>query len=343
MAGFVLVFLLVELTDKLKYYFKCQPQSWLMVKYFLVKSLGYLFYAIPLSVLLGAMLSLFMLARNTEIIAMQANGIDALSIARPVLWVGFCMSLLMFVSNETVIPWSNWRSQQIQDVEICPNTEKTYIKQDQIWMRSPTSITHIKKFTQNKLILENITIVRWNRNFKFQERIYADKAKWWGNQWILYGVNRTRPTPKGRFVSKQLPSMDGTDLIRKTPSDFRRVERLTIWMNLWQLSAYIDKLKEEGRPVTKYLVDWHDKIAFPFVCLIMAALGVPFAIKAGPRTGGVALGLAMSIMIAFAFWVVHSLFIGLGHGGYLPPIIAAWSPTAIFGLFAMMMLLKAGI
>jgi lipopolysaccharide export system permease protein len=114
-------------------------------------------------------------------------------------------------------------------------------------------------------------------------------------------------------------------------------------MNLWQLTAYIDKLREEGRPTTKYLVDWHDKIAFPFVCLIMAALGVPFAIKAGPRSGGVAFGLAMSVAVAFAYWVVHTLFIGLGHGGYIPPVIAAWSPTVIFGLFATIMLLKAGI
>jgi lipopolysaccharide export system permease protein len=342
-AGFIMVFLLVELTDKLKYYFKCRPSSWLMVKYFLVKSPGYLFYAVPLSVLLAGMLTLFILARNSEIIAMQANGVDALSIARPVLWIGFGMSLLMFVSNETVIPWSNWRSQEIQDYEICPNSERAYIKRDQIWMRSPTGITHIGKFTEDKPALEKITIIRWDRSFHFRERIYADKAKWWRDHWILAGVNRAYPNPSGGFVRKVIPTMNGAGLLNKTPSDFRQVERLTIWMNLTQLSAYIDKLKEEGKPVTKYLVDWHDKIAFPFVCLIMAALGVPFAIKAGPRSSGVAYGLAISVGIAFAYWVVHTLSLGLGHGGYLPPIVAAWSPTALFGLFAMIMLLKAGI
>ena len=41
--GFILVFLFVEITDKIKYYFQHNPSGWLMTKYFLVKTPGYLF------------------------------------------------------------------------------------------------------------------------------------------------------------------------------------------------------------------------------------------------------------------------------------------------------------
>ena len=113
-----MVFLLVELTDKMKYYFQYNPSGWLMMKYFLVKLPGYLFFAIPLGILMGGMLSLLLMARHSEIIAMQANGIDALSVARPVLLIGSAASLIMFVANETIIPWSNSYSEHIQNVEI---------------------------------------------------------------------------------------------------------------------------------------------------------------------------------------------------------------------------------
>ncbi|MBI5249676.1 MAG: LptF/LptG family permease, partial [Desulfomonile tiedjei] len=86
--GFVLVSLLVEATDKIKFYFEHNPSGWLMAKYFLVKLPGYLFFTVPLGILMGGMLSLLMMARHSEIIAMQANGIDALSIARPVATIG---------------------------------------------------------------------------------------------------------------------------------------------------------------------------------------------------------------------------------------------------------------
>lgn len=341
LAGFILVFLLVEITDKIKYYFKYNPTGWLMLKFFLVKIPGYLFFAIPLGILLGGMLSLLMMARNSEVIAMQANGIDALSIARPVLLVGAVASLVTFLLNESVVPWCNGYSEYIQDVEIAGKKSTTVIKNDQIWTRSPNAITHIQKIKQSKNLLESVSILRWDPQYRFVERIHADKAKWWDGRWILYGVNRTVRSPGGGFiVEKNIPSMIGK--LDKSPADFGRVERLAKEMNLVQLGEYIDELVKDGQIPTRYMVDWQDKIAFPLVCLIMAALSVPFAVKVRPRGGGVALGLAVSMAVAFSYWVVHTLFIALGHGGYVPPIAAAWGANLIFGLTATILLLQAG-
>lgn len=340
LMGFILVMLLVELTDKIKYYFEFNPPGALMAKYFLVKIPGYLFFVIPLAILLGGMLSLFMMARRYEIIAMQANGVDALAIARPLLLAGLVGSGLMFAANETIIPWSNRYSEYVQEVEIAGRPDRTFFKRDQIWMRSPNSITHIRNFVTSNQTLERIDIVKWDENFQFTERIYADKAKWWHDHWVFYGVNITRVLPDGNFSVENVPSMVGP--LDKPPDDFGRVERLANEMNLTELSAYMAKIAEEGQEPIRYEVDWHDKIAFPMVCLIMATLSVPFAIRAGPGAGGMALGLGLSIVVAFGFWIVHTMFIALGHGGYLPPIAAAWGANVIFGLSALMLLLHAG-
>lgn len=338
--GFILVFLLVEVTDKIKFYFEYNPPGWLMAKYFLVKLPGYLFFTVPLGILMGGMLSLLMMARNSEIIAMQANGIDALSIARPVVVIGLVSAFVMFAMNETVIPWSNAYSEYIQNVEIAGKSDATYFKRDQIWMRSPDAVTTVQKFQRSDNTLERIAQVRWDADYNFIERVYADKAKWWRDHWVFYGVNRTIRTADGKFEVEMLPSMVGA--LKKRPEDFDRVEKIAKEMNLTQLGDYIDKLAEEGQSPTRYLVDWHDKIAFPFVCLIMAALSVPFAVKVNPRGGGVAIGLGLSLVVAFSYWVAHSLFIALGHGGYLPPVMAAWGANFIFGLTATILVLQAG-
>lgn len=339
-VGFVLVFLLVELTDKIKYYFQYNPSGWLMLKYFLVKIPGYFFFVVPLGILMGGMLSLLMLARNSEIIAMQANGLDALNIARPVLFIGVVASLLTFLLNETIIPWSNSYSEYIQNVEIAGKPDRTFFKGDQIWMRSPGSVTQVQKFVKSSQALERVTVVQLDADYNFVQRLFADKARWWNGHWIFYGVNRTRRLPGGRFRVETIPSMEGP--LKKPPADFGRVERLAKEMNLVQLSAYMDKIVQEGHHPTRYLVDWHDKIAFPLVCIIMAVLGVPFAMKVNPRGGGVAIGLALSVVIAFGYWMVHTLFIALGHGGYIPPVAAAWASNVIFGLFTTVLLLQAG-
>jgi lipopolysaccharide export LptBFGC system permease protein LptF len=46
--------------------------------------------------------------------------------------------------------------------------------------------------------------------------------------------------------------------------------------------------------------------------------------------------------VAFGFWIVHTMFIALGHGGYIPPIAAAWAANVIFGLGSAILLLQVG-
>lgn len=338
--GFVLVFLLVEITDKIKYYFEYNPSGGLMLKYFLVKMPGYLFFAIPLSILVGGMLSLLTLAKNSEIIALQANGVDALNIARPVVVIGFASSLIMFVADETLIPWSNSYSEYIQNVEIAKKADTTYVREGEIWIRSADSTIHIKKYDKSDNTLENVEVVRWDADYDFTEKIFAEKAKWWKDHWELYGAGRIFKTPDGKFHIERTPSMMGP--FNKPPWEFEVVEKPAKEMNLIQLSAHIEKLKAEGRLPGRYLVDWHAKIAFPFVCLIMAGLSVPFAIKVNPRGGGVAIGLGLSLLVAFSYWILNTMFIALGHGGYIPPIAAAWAGNFIFGLTAGILLLQAG-
>ncbi len=63
---------------------------------------------------MGGMLSLLMMARNSEIIAMQANG-SGRSECGPSSAMGrdLC-ELVMFVADETIISWSNRTSEDIQ-------------------------------------------------------------------------------------------------------------------------------------------------------------------------------------------------------------------------------------
>jgi lipopolysaccharide export system permease protein len=334
--GFVLVLLLVEMTERIKEYFQYNPPGWLMLEYFLVKIPGWLFYAIPLSILLGSMLSLLIMARHSELIAMQANGIDAISVARPALIIGVVASLLMMLANETVIPWSNRYSKTVLD-RIAGKADTTLFKQDGIWMRSPDSIIHLRKYDKAKQTLHGVAIIRWDADYLFSSRVFADKAVWHKGGWVLYGANRTVRTADNRFSVEIHPMLEG--VLNRTPTDFEKVERPVSEMNLVQLGDYIETIEQEGQSPTRYLVDWHDKIAFPFACLIMSALSVPFAIKIRPRGGGVAIGLAISLVVAFSYWIVHALFVALGHGGYLPPSAAAWATNVIFGLSSAMMLL----
>jgi lipopolysaccharide export system permease protein len=81
----------------------------------------------------------------------------------------------------------------------------------------------------------------------------------------------------------------------------------------------------------------HAKLSFPLVSIIMAILGVPFAIRHG-RSGGVAAGIFLAVVIAVIYWIVLAMGLALGHSGALSPILAAWGSHVLFGSAGVYML-----
>ena len=51
----------------------------------------------------------------------------------------------------------------------------------------------------------------------------------------------------------------------------------------------------------------------------------------GARDGSAIVGVAASIFICFAYFVLQKFGMALGTGGHLPPLLAAWLPNALFG------------
>ena len=50
----------------------------------------------------------------------------------------------------------------------------------------------------------------------------------------------------------------------------------------------------------------------------------------GRAGGGIIASLGVSLTLGFAYWVVISVGISLGHAAKLPPLAAAWLPNAFF-------------
>ena len=65
---------------------------------------------------------------------------------------------------------------------------------------------------------------------------------------------------------------------------------------------------------------------------------VPFGFLVG-NLGAMA-GIGVSIAVALAYLALGQLFEQMGNVNYLPPMIAAWAPDALFSLGGFYMLLR---
>ena len=169
---------------------------------------------------------------------------------------------------------------------------------------------------------------------KSLKRLDAEKGEWNGNQWLFHNVLITQFREGGFPLLSKVPQ-EVIDLPEK-PSDFKMIQKDIESMGYFELDRYIRKLQSEGYDATWYIVDLQGKIAFVFVSLILALIGVVFPMRS-ERSGGMAQGIGIGVIIGFSYWIVFAFTLSLGRSGTLPPVVAAWATNVILGVVAFVM------
>jgi lipopolysaccharide export LptBFGC system permease protein LptF len=112
-------------------------------------------------------------------------------------------------------------------------------------------------------------------------------------------------------------------------------------LNSESLSAYIKLLKRRGEavPVRALILALERRQSDLIAPLVMALIGVPLALAFGRRSAVTA--LCMAVIVGLLFWAAVGAAQQAGINGWLPPTIAAWSPTAVFLAVGIYLLARA--
>src|SRR5262249_15584466 len=86
--------------------------------------------------------------------------------------------------------------------------------------------------------------------------------------------------------------------------------------------------------------DLYAKLSYPFAHLIMALVGIPFALQS-PR-GGRVIGIALCIGLGLTYFLAHSAAVALARTDLLPPIVAAWSAHVLSAPLGLSLFLRPG-
>ncbi len=329
LSAFVLIYLIVDFFARMDTFIEERAPANLVLLHYLYQVPGVAFQIFPLGILMATLLGLGLLSRNNEITAMKANGISLYWIALPPLILGILASAFCFIGNEFIVPSTKRQAEDILHTGIYKKERKTFIRNYKIWYRSHNAIYNFQVFKPESDTLEGVTLFEFDDDFRLRRRIDANRAVWKDGAWHFYDVT-TRDFREGetiqttRFAEKVIS-------IPETPDVFKEERKDTEEMGYYDLRRYIRKIEMGGYDATKYIVDLYAKLSFPFACVIMVFIGIPFSTKTA-RSGGIALQVVLSIVIGFLYWIILNLSLSLGHSGVLPPQLSAFAPHTLFGL-----------
>ena len=100
-------------------------------------------------------------------------------------------------------------------------------------------------------------------------------------------------------------------------------------MSTVELWRYIGHLAENEQAAQLQKIQFWKRALYPFACLVMVALALPFAYLSA-RSGGVSLKVFIGIMLGVSFVLLNNVFRHLGLLGNWTPWIVAAAPGALY-------------
>jgi LPS export ABC transporter permease LptG/LPS export ABC transporter permease LptF len=308
-----------------------------VMEYFTFLTPQILMVAIPMSVLLGILISFGILEKNSEITAIKAGGWSLYRIAIPVFLIASIFCISMFLVQDYVLPYANERQDSLHNIIKGRPAQTSRLQRKWIFGDS-SRIYNYKYFDpkQDSFLDLNVYDVDFP-NGKILCRTHAGHAsinqngEWTlENGWIR-NYDKTKPTFE--LISTKTKSFPEKARYFET-GIFQPKESSK--MTYSELMKYINYLKKSGYTAVGLQVEAHKKISFPLSCLVIALLGLPFSFSMGKK--GAFFGIGVSIAIAIAYQGISGIFEAMGAYGLLVPVLAAWAPNILFGAAGLVML-----
>lgn len=341
LLAFWLIFLVVDIIEHIDIFIDREAGIGSVVMYYLYYSPFILVMVLPVAMLLSTLFSLGLLAKDNELTAMKANGISLYRTLLPLFILAFLASLLVFVLNELVVPYTNQKKTYTRNVEIEKKASPKDLLFQNVYAQGENGrIFYINKYDGKKMLGQEVLVQKFEEN-RLKEQIKAELMKWTGTDWVF--ENGTY-----RFFSDSLEQTEVEEFqkfsqlqrkdIKIKPEAFTKRRKKPEEMNYIELCEYTQIKKKAGENVSAELTDLYMKLAYPLISFIIVLFGSPLA--ANPRRGSLSINFAITLGIAFTYWFMLRTAQTFGHTERLTPFLAAWITNFIFAGLGLFLLIK---
>jgi lipopolysaccharide export system permease protein len=314
---------------------------WDCIEYAAAKTPDFLVMVLPIALLLALLYALTQHARYHELTALRAAGIGLWRLSAPYFAVGLMTSGIFFLLNELAAPRGAAWAEEIlsrygaNDLTSAVKTRFTKvgfrIHPYRIWQAGEVDIA------RRVMINPNVT---WTSPDGSWRSLQADRAEITNGVWVFYNAQMfAQSGPHGNLVPAFTTNIIAMPEFDETPRQILGDLKLGDSQSLRGSRSADIPLRELGDYLrlhpslpaadgyvlrTKYYGRW----AAPWTCLVVVFIAIPFGAPSGRRN--LFFGVAGSIFICFAYFVLQQVSATFGMNGQLPPWLAAWLPNMFF-------------
>jgi lipopolysaccharide export system permease protein len=334
LVGFLTLFLVMDFIEKISDFLYHKTPISTIILYFSALLPNVVVLLTPVATLASVLITLVLLARNSEIVAFKGSGVSLWRLSRPLVVTGLAISFLIFLIGNLLTPITSAVTGKIWDEEIRNRRPQTQLIVNDVWTRDIRLLEHLDSYNEETGEAEGLSILVFDDNLNISKRIEAEKGRFVSNGLSLqntsekeyHGLNNES---ERYFSFKRSAEIFLKEFPTPPPGLGKHSETNSDELNVWALSENIRLLEAEGFNPVKQLVDLHFKFSRPLIVLVMIIVGIPIGFWR-EKGGSIALGLVLGLSLSFVYLVTLELSRTMGYAMIIPPFLAAWLPNVFF-------------
>lgn len=289
-----------------------------------------LYILMPIIGLLGTILGIGVLSRNSELTAMRAAGTSLGRIGGATLVAGLVLGGVTVFLGDWAAPEGQRAATDLRDRARGGGGSHA------IWLRDGSTMVQVKNLKTESQV-GDVTLYQVSDDGKLQSVLTAKSGEYQGDHWHLTDV-RTTVFAEDRTQVTSSPEFDLTGGV--SPSVLRLFILEADSLSFTGLLRLIGYLKDNHLDFAKYQLLFWRKLIEPLTVMAMMLFAIPFVLGQ-LRDTGAGQRLMVGVLVGIVFYVLNRVSLSYGALYAWPPILSAGAPTAVLAALAVFRLRRA--
>jgi len=335
-AGLFSIWLIFDISDNISTFIDEHFGFALTIRYYATQVPEVFIILLPVSLLLALLFSLGRMSRANEIVSMLTAGVSVPRVLAPLIGMGLLTVAASLALNYSLAPHAELAKKNF----VATARAHQYSIQGQIFRnRTDLRTWFIQSFRPGHDVFNNVQVLQQDAHDNIVTNYLSPRATYHPQTktWELEQVKVVHYDPAGNITDeKMLPSLKIDDW-SETPFRLGSANVRAEYLSFPELRQYLHF--NSDFPVTllaPFRTHLQYRLALPWTCLVVVCIAAQLGIGYSRR--GVLASVASAVVLVFSMNFLTHLFLALGEGDRISPLVAAWTPNLIFTVIGLYLL-----
>lgn len=324
--GFPLLIILFDATDNLdKYLAKQLPPGNIALSY--VYGLpDSVFLILPAAVLFATVFSIGSFTRHSEITAAKASGTSFYRFIAPIFIGAVIAAAMGLALVETAPRATKKKLALLERSTVNVGTQRFNFA----YAADEGRVYKVQTLYVARNAIDGLTIERQGTGPSYPSYILTSHSALHDSTgWKIADGTMHVMMDSLTNITYQFDSVRDNHFVER-PRDLMLTPKAPEDMDFRELGRFINAMERSGAEVSRLRVERMLKIVIPITSVIILLFAASLATST--QRGGAAYGVGLALGTTVVFIFLVQLTKGLGANGVIPPEIAAWMPSVVFGV-----------